>query len=429
MRLCFDNRGVIGHAAYPGVIGGIDPGPDSIGLEYPLGQPYEHIFGGGVWVGGKLDTAQIGTSAPITLVTTAYEGWSGPYFEFYPGSSLGDSIWKVSGRGIPRPTSWEAYWGDLIPSVSFSDNDHYCLYDDDHIHVAGHVPLRLRIAQNSYVWSDPYAEAIHIIEYRIVNTGLKPIDSAYVGVLVDGDVGPYRVPYYGQRNLVAYYPDIRTAYLQNPVDSGSTPVGLTVLAAPRPLDSLKTSFRWWTGSSQPNTDALRYQKLSAGVIDSNQPVTDLADTRWLISFGPFTIHPAGGSNPDTVVVAFGIVCGQNLTAMRQHAIRAKIIYENGGMADVGSPTDDAPAQFMLFQNYPNPFNPATTIRFTLPKSAFVRLSIFNILGEEITTLVDREVSGGTHSLVWEARGNASGVYFCKIRAGSLVQTRKLMLLR
>ena len=56
MRLCFDNRGVFGRIAYPGVIGGIDPGPDSIGLEYPIGQPYEHIFGAGLWIGGKLDT-------------------------------------------------------------------------------------------------------------------------------------------------------------------------------------------------------------------------------------------------------------------------------------------------------------------------------------------------------------------------------------
>lgn len=97
MRLCFDNRGVIGRMAYP------DFPNDSIGLEYPLGSACEHVFGGGLWVGGKLDTAQSGTSMPIRLVSTAYEGWSGPLFEFFPGNSVADTIWKVNDT-IPAPT-------------------------------------------------------------------------------------------------------------------------------------------------------------------------------------------------------------------------------------------------------------------------------------------------------------------------------------
>lgn len=128
MRLSFDNRGVFGRVSYPGVIGGTDPGRDSIGLEYPLGQPYEHLYGGAIWVGGKLDTARSGTSTPVVAVATGYEGWTGPYFEFFPGSSPADTIWKMNGRGVQRPQSWDAYWGDAIPRVSISDNDHYCTY-------------------------------------------------------------------------------------------------------------------------------------------------------------------------------------------------------------------------------------------------------------------------------------------------------------
>ena len=100
-RLCFDNRGSFGQVCYPGVIGGTSG--DSVGLAYPIGQPYEHIFGAGLWIGGKLDTARVGTSPQVTCVTVGYEGWSWPYFEFWPRSSPADTIWEVIGRGVPRP--------------------------------------------------------------------------------------------------------------------------------------------------------------------------------------------------------------------------------------------------------------------------------------------------------------------------------------
>ena len=61
MRMELDNRGAFGRVSYPGVIGaGADPGPQFMGLEYPVGQPFEHIFGAGIWVGGILDTSTSG---------------------------------------------------------------------------------------------------------------------------------------------------------------------------------------------------------------------------------------------------------------------------------------------------------------------------------------------------------------------------------
>lgn len=426
MRLCFNNEGVFGRVAYPQ---GINTLQDSIGLEYPIGSSYEHIFGGGLWVGGILDTSIGPTPAFVRAVTTAYEGWAGPYFEFFPGSSLIDSIWKVVGRGVPRPSSWETYWGNSIPRFSFSDNDHYCMYDDAHINVATHVPLHLKVIQSSYVWSDPYAEAVHIMEYKLVNVGAKQIDSAYAGIFIDGDVGPYGIPNYQLRNLTGYYPDIRLAYIHNPVDIGSTPVGITMLHASRSLDSLRFSYRWWPGAQHPGTDVLKYAILSSGQIDSNQQLTNLSDARCLVSFGPFTIRPPSSPDPDTVVAVFGIVSGQSLTAMRQHAVRAKAIYLNGGQVSVGQLADEVPGSPELLQNYPNPFNPATSIRFRLSHSGIVRLTITNMLGEEIAILLDREVTSGDHSILWDATGKPSGVYFCHLRAGVFAETKKLLLIR
>jgi hypothetical protein len=429
MRLAFDNRGTFGRVPYPGVIGGVDPGPDSVGLAYPIGQPYEHVFGAGLWVGGKLDTAQIGTSTPIRIVTTGYEGWQGPFFEFFPGSTPADTIWKVAGRGVQRPPSWETFWGGSIYRTSVSDNDQYCTYTDTSVRIAAHVPLRLKVVQSSCVWSDPYAEAIHIIEYKIINMGVKAIDSAYVGAFLDGDVGPYNIANFAQRNYAGYYQDSRTAYIHNPVDIGSTPVGLSLLHSSRPVDSLQFSFRWWPGTNHPNTDADRYARLSSGRIDSNQLPTGLTDTRCLISFGPFTLPPQSAPVHDTVAVVFAIVSGQSLNAMRQHAERAKQIYLSGGQVSVGEGHDELPEHVELLHNYPNPFNPTTTIRFALPKVGVVKLTVFDIIGQQVAVLVDQELMGGMHSAEWNAKGKPSGVYFYRLESGSFVETKKLILLR
>ena len=88
-----------------------------------------------------------------------------------------------------------------------------------------------------------------------------------------------------------------------------------------------------------------------------------------------------------------------------------------------------PPVFSLSQNIPNPFNPVTTIEFSVPRSEFVTLRVFNILGEEVAILVDREVSSGSHKIAWDASGFASGLYFYRLEAGSTILTKKLLLLK
>lgn len=101
-----------------------------------------------------------------------------------------------------------------------------------------------------------------------------------------------------------------------------------------------------------------------------------------------------------------------------------------------------PRAFALSQNYPNPFNPSTTIEFALPRSSFVTLKIYDLLGTEVATLVAEKLPAGKHQRVWEAKGLASGVYLYRLEAAlrqaqgpaissgrGFVQTRKLILLR
>jgi hypothetical protein len=90
------------------------------------------------------------------------------------------------------------------------------------------------------------------------------------------------------------------------------------------------------------------------------------------------------------------------------------------------PQAGIPDNFALSQNYPNPFNPSTTIRFNLPKASRVILKVFNVLGEEVTTLVSDRMSAGSYAYDWNASGLASGIYLYTLKADGFLQTRKMI---
>ncbi len=88
-----------------------------------------------------------------------------------------------------------------------------------------------------------------------------------------------------------------------------------------------------------------------------------------------------------------------------------------------------PAEFALEQNYPNPFNPTTEIEFSLPSTAQVRLTLYNLLGQEVATLAIGEMKAGNHAVTFDASRLASGVYLYKLTAGNYVSTKKMVLMK
>ena len=101
----------------------------------------------------------------------------------------------------------------------------------------------------------------------------------------------------------------------------------------------------------------------------------------------------------------------------------------GGTSDVTPRADTVPAGYWLGQNYPNPFNPSTTMQYALPESAFVRITVHDILGNEVATLVHGHHASGTYTVQFDGSRMASGIYFCMMRAGGFAGTHAITLLR
>jgi hypothetical protein len=90
---------------------------------------------------------------------------------------------------------------------------------------------------------------------------------------------------------------------------------------------------------------------------------------------------------------------------------------------------DVPLVYTLEQNYPNPFNPSTTIKFMLPKTSNVTLTVFNILGQKVATLFDGRMSAGAQVVQFDATRLSSGVYIYRLEAGDFRSQKKMMLLK
>ena len=90
---------------------------------------------------------------------------------------------------------------------------------------------------------------------------------------------------------------------------------------------------------------------------------------------------------------------------------------------------EIPDDFRLGQNYPNPFNPTTNIAFDLPKSEFVSLKVYTLLGTEVVTLIFENMPPGKHTIQFDAGTLSSGVFFYKLQTSSFVETRKMLLVR
>jgi len=108
-----------------------------------------------------------------------------------------------------------------------------------------------------------------------------------------------------------------------------------------------------------------------------------------------------------------------------------LLYGIAGYLGLLTSVDDLslPMQFMLSQNYPNPFNPVTTINYSIPHKEYVNLIVYDLLGREVSTLVDEQKNAGNYSVTFNGSRLASGVYFYTFQSGNFISTKRMILLK
>ncbi len=230
--------------------------------------------------------------------------------------------------------------------AAISDNDLYCSARDDNDVPASHFPMGVKVIQKAFAWSGNFANAVIPFDYYFINTSSRAIEDVYVGWFGDLDVGPVSTGDYYNRNYSCYYDTLRTAYVHNPIDRGSTPIGLTVLGTPRPLNELKYIYQWFNFTTNPDpgtNDSTLYSWMSGEPFPNNlvatcESPTNPSDTRFLFSFGPFeTLEPG-----DTLKISVALVGGEGVEAgpnnLKANAEKAIKLYKRGYVPPIVPPS-------------------------------------------------------------------------------------------
>jgi hypothetical protein len=308
------------------------------------------------------------------------------------------------------------------------------------------------------------------LKYKLYNNGSKTIKDMYVTMWNDPDLGNANDDFVGCDTLdniwfcynadnddpvygeappaigfkLLYGPMVpstgQSAYFDGAWITDYSNLGMTTFhslfgsAEPDNYSETYGFIRGLTKSGEPyvyNSDTLTF-------VHSGDPVTgtgDLdfapADRRMLAASGPFDMRPG-----DSQFVLIKMAVGQGTDHLNSITELRTILNEPfDPLTDVpGDATPGLPYRFTVRQNYPNPFNPSTVIEYTLPRRSAVTIDIFNVLGQKVCRLVDEVKPAGTHAVSWDGTNKAggavsTGLYFYRVKAGDMVASRKMLLLK
>ncbi len=221
---------------------------------------------------------------------------------------------------------------------AMSDNDLYFAVTDtarrSNFTIPGHIPMGIKVFQKSYAWRGDFANGILPMDYFFINAGRYTIKDVYVGFFADIDLGPTSNGSFQSNDYACYIPELRTAYIHNAVDRGSTPLGLTVLGASRPLDQLNYIFQWQVYNVMGTEDSILYSWMNGELFGGQlvkpcQPPETPGDESLFFSFGPFNGRDGTGFKPgDTLKISIAFVAGEgvdegprNLRSNAENAIK------------------------------------------------------------------------------------------------------------
>jgi hypothetical protein len=174
-----------------------------------------------------------------------------------------------------------------------------------------------------------------------------------------------------------------------------------------------------TGNSvQLNWQTATETNNSGFAIERSRDNATFSQVGFVPGFGT-TTEPKSYSYTDNLVQS-----GIYYYRLRQVDYDGSTEYSNTIEAEISNPQ-----KFELVQNYPNPFNPSTTIKFTIPEKEFVSLKVYDVMGNEVSVLLNEEKEDGTHTIEFNASNLASGTYFYKLQAGNFIEIKKMLLLK
>lgn len=172
---------------------------------------------------------------------------------------------------------------------------------------------------------------------------------------------------------------------------------------------------------------------------SGDPATDVGwinrmneDHRNLISTGPFQLEK---DKPQEIIIAYVMGRGtdyfNSITVARENVRRAIAEYESNfaSMTYVSPPPSNPVTDYLLYHNYPNPFNPTTTIRYEIPQDGVVTIKIYDVLGQEVETIVNEFKKANRYEVEFNSFGLASGVYVYRMKVNDFIESKKMVLLR
>ncbi len=270
------------------------------------------------------------------------------------------------------------------------------------------LPPNVTSRANVYGWSDG---SYILVKYTITND--EPFDiNAFVGMEtiaeIDGSAGLETVQFYPFENIVSFYRVPSSHY-----------AGCKILSSN--FYSSRT-FDW--SADYDTSDSFLYSLLTSGTIDT---IFEAQGDGAVAIYNQSSISIASG---DSTTFWMAISVGQDETGMLENMDEAVSKYQL--ITEVKDENHHTPSEYFLSQNYPNPFNPSTTIRFGLNQDDYVSLIIFNVLGQEVATLLNEFQSTGYHNVIWNGTDNSgnqvtSGIYFYRLSTGNFVEVKKMLL--
>ncbi|MFC2088039.1 T9SS type A sorting domain-containing protein [Calditrichota bacterium] len=295
--------------------------------------------------------------------------------------------------------------GDIV-SPAFSDYEAYISIDNSYNIPT--FPPDVLVKINAYGWD---AAGFVIVKFRVLNMESSNWNSTLIGMEVipriDHLYGFETVDWVVDKDVMEIYSD------------PSTHIGYKVLNDP--LASL-TTFDWYSGYN--NLDSDLWGWLNYAGFDTTYECLTADGTVSVFKQGGVDIA-AGDSTEMYVGIAIGSNSGEMLANMDSAVAKYDEIF--GVSTVLGD--NFVPSTFELEQNFPNPFNPSTKIKFDLPTAEKTHLVVSNMLGQEVVTLVNDQLTAGSYEIEFNASDLPSGIYFYTLQAGNLKITKKMVFLK